>query len=580
MGIGYALGTGFLNRAVKQQDENLDEARSNRQLAMKVWMTDTLPKVQAARAADAEAMSHINDFMKDDYFKGNVPLAFMAGKGIQSGLYKSLDHFKADVDNGKIVLPPEARAAQEAELGKYFDISRDDMGTATGMALKPETPVNPNSMPAVAGGQQPGFFDRLMGKSNPAQDMQETRGKFSAMTGIDPMAAHTTSRIQGINIPGVSVPTIDQRKEGFQKEALAFVQKNPDLIKNPNLFADRLAAGDMDGAIKAGEMFSAKDIRQEQYNNQYRLKVMEMLPELNNGNAVLGALFSPNFNRDKLGSVLKGQFKTEDEKIAYLTKLETAKQRIAGLDDPQKVLLLDAQGLLAPLLPDSADYNKFVGEAKKQYTDKVNAMNAYTNRILNPDGSVNPNAANPPSPGAAAQPQTGKETPAAATTETPEKAKAPKADPWASPTGANTGITYENEKPKEAPRARRVGEDANNQPSQDRALIDLITSKEPAVKVREANPLSVIKSMKTITDTTRKAEVAKNITFTQADAQKFFGESYNENASVLERDVAPYLKEYKSSAEAAKEVEIGQLFKSGGNISIMTPDLKKSGQSK
>lgn len=585
MGIGYALGTGFLSRAVKEQEDNKDEARSNRQLAMKVWMTDTLPKVQAARAADTQAVSQMNSLFADDYFKGNPGLAFMATKGIQNGTYKNVDAFKMDVDSGKINLPPDVQAAQRAELDKYFNLNTDETGRVTGAALKPEPPVTPGNMPAMPGAdKQPGFFDRMMGKTNPAQDMQEQRGTFSGMTGIDPLNASITPRTQNINLPGASVPTVDPRKEAFQKEATDFIKRNPDLIKNPNLFADKLASGDLDGAIKAGQMFTAKDIRNENYNNQYRLKVMEMIPEMKDGSAVLGAIFSPKFDRDKLGGILKGQFKSEDEKIAYLTKLETAKQRIAGLDDPQKILLLDAQDLLHPLLPDSADYNKFVAEAKKQYTDKVNAMNAYTGRILNNNGDVLPGAINPPPPGAA---NPAVQTPATTATQDATNppaatAKKPPVSPWTDPEGASTGVTYGDKVSTstgpvggEGPvRAKpRIGEDNNLMPAQDGKLHDLVT-KEPPVKVREANPFSVIKSMKTISDTTRKAEVAKNITFTEADAKRFFSEGYSDNASALDRDVTPYLKEYKSSAEAAKEVEVGQLFKSEGKVSIMTPGLK------
>lgn len=581
MGMGFALGTGFINAANKQIDDNENEDRQTRKLAMEVWLKDTLPKVQAARAQDNATVSQMNSLLADDYFKGNPGLAWTAAKGVQNGVYKSFDEFKQGVDSGKINLPPEVLNKQKEQLGQYFNMSTDDTGRVNSMTLKPQDATQPLTQLPVP---KSGILDGLFNKRNPAEAMNKSAKEFHAMTGIDPLNPQITPKTQSINVEGATVPTVDAKAEARAREAMGQIIKEPDRVTNFDEVNREYAANGPQAALKIAKYVPEEEAYQRKYERGMQQAVANTLIEH------------------------AGDFKDPTKMLRDMAQGKASKETILNIltDNGNKMMSAEDKQMMqqrvekmfpknafsaSMLFADRQLFEKLVPDPAARALWKSTAMNyeqmANQSSISKTMEAVG-NQAGAAGAGAAASTSAGRAfplTPEEQATQTPAKQPAP-TGPTAKPAAAtpeqqikaletaaqsDQPITKEPSPPKM--KGEREGESILGKISIDQDVRANVRAAKPEY-VQKTNPLAVMKILKEGSNTpTNKAAIARNTVFNINDVYALHN---NTDASKLfDEQIAPFL------SDDASKTPIGAFFlykdPTDGVLKTtwMTPKLKE-----
>lgn len=550
MAAGFAFGAGFVGGALERQKEIRDERRENRKLGMEVWLKDTLPRVRAAQAKDDAAVNNMNTLMADSYYKGNPALAFYATKWMGS-TGKDEAAFREHVATNAV--PEEVKAAQLAEMQKHFNFD----GNA--FSWKSQAPA---AAPAQGQqGQRPSFWDRMMGKGNPAQDAQAGAAQVAGAAGVDANAA-TTPRFDSINVPG-GFESKDPEKERLRDLGLQAAMKNPDMIRNYGDFVSALSSGDrakVDAMITSPKFtVSREEAKQDQFNQAFRMGAMEgyLKGDFGKDNDLMRAIIRGDSTRIIEG-VTKGM-KTDEEKLAQSAKLRAIEVATGSLDSPEAFLMMRRSGLLDQLDIPEANLALMEAQAEKSIKDKqdwqTQLMLAENNKGKPADQQVTMDdveaagkATEAPPPEA---PKTKEQVILDAMYEDEGLVLRPKA-PEAPPPKADI------------PRAGTVvqfgtDDDIRNFPDPVSLLKNAATRTKSKLK-QEENKL-------------RMAHVAKNITvppqvFARINEDEDYGKEWTE---LLNQYIEPNLQEFGSLADAQAVVHPFGLAKVRGNIVVVPP---------
>lgn len=376
MAMGWALGSGFVNAAVKRQEEYRDERRENRRLSMEVFIKDTLPQIRAARAADDAAVERMNTLMQDDFYKGNPGLAFYATKWMKQN-EKDEAAFREHVASNQI--PDELKARQTSAMAEHFnyDAAAGTVSWRVPSAAAPAAPVAP-------AGPRPSFWDKIMGKSSVGADINRGTMEAAKAAGVDPNAA-TTSRFSKINIPG-GYKTVDPLAEKNLDRSLRVVSARIGDVRDPGAFAGIMATGDtakISAAISDPKFFYGEDEKEAKENRSAARQFI--LSGVSGGTIApeaLKTLDALNDPEKMLASAAK-YLKTDAQKLDFARKMAMIEAQTGALSSDAGFVLKYEAGLLKDMPgTDPKTLEKAYTAAKKRAADAAAAKTSLEDLLM------------------------------------------------------------------------------------------------------------------------------------------------------------------------------------------------------
>lgn len=554
----FALGTGFMQGATQKLDDIQDERKKNRQMAMEVWVKDTLPRVRAAQAKDEAFVASVNGMMNDDYYKGNPALAYYSKKW-QERTGKDEMTFRSYAATNE--LPPEVKAAAEAELGKHFNIDP----TSSQLSWKSQVPaVQPTQ---AQPGQKSSLYDKIMGRGNMQSDATKGVKQGAAMAGVDPNAS-TTARSDTMSVPG-GFQSKDPEKEKLKAMGINLAAQNFESIRNQQGFLKTLMTGDtatLEKAIADPKFtISREEAKADKFNQAFRMAATEryLNGDFGKDNDLMRALLQGNSQKIVEG-VTRG-LKTEEEKLSFAIRMKQIEVAAGSLDSPEAFKMMRKAGILDKLNIPEANLALMEKEADAAIARKEDIMDRIMREQFNAKNSEREKIAPRSDVGTAAP-----EAVASPDTTAAPPATNPIEDAMNSPEGFILKAKPEpaaETNTKENPYAVRAGT-----VSQFGTVEDIRSFNDPVRLLKDASQRAKSGKDKDKKQA-RLVEVAKNITVTPGTADKIINdEEYgNEWNKMLTEYVEPLLQEFNSISEAQNVVHPFGLAKVNGNIVVIPP---------
>ena len=569
MGIGFALGTGFVNAANKRQEENRDESRENRKLAMEVWVKDTRPRILAARAKDETHVNTMNTLMQDSTFKGQPARAFYAAKWM-STTGKDVTEFNNFYAQGDI--PEELKAEQMKEMQKHFNFNSD----TNSFAWKDQVPAVPQAQPQMEGAKQPNFFSKMMGTPDAGKDMNKGVSDMAKATGTDPNAS-TTSRFDAITVPG-NFKARDKEAEARAQTAFSMMMKDEKAVANWKEVNDTYMKEGAEAAL-AKLTFIPLAVREDKEFKQ-NLKqalssaVLQNFKDLKDPTGALAVLARGNATTADLADILGKNVRKPEERAA----LEAELKQKYGTPDSQIdwIALMADTKRFAELYPDP-NTRKAV---QQSVMSMINSMQMSTQQKAM---AGIPGAEKFSAPGVnlttseqvtedANKPVDPVVTPDPATVTPPAEVKKTATQEIEEVMNSEEGLTLKAKDPQKKGTEIKA-------PTRDEEIGAIAEKGTPDQIRANRNPVGLLNAVGARTkggkeeSFARVAEVASNITITPEVAARIMeNEDYgNEWNRLMAQWVEPYLQEFGSMADAQAVVHPFGLAKINGDIKVVPP---------
>lgn len=563
MGAGFAFGTGFVNAAVKRQEEVKDEARELRKQSWEVYVRDTLPRVRAAQAKDDAAVNSMNTIMADQRFKGLGPnIAFYGAKFLQSG--KTLDEYYEMVATNQ--LPEEVQAQSMEEMNKHFNFDAN----TNSFAWKSQAPVPGPTVPGQQG--KSSIMQKLGLSGKDSKAVQQGVADASGMAGVDPNAP-VASRFDSINLPG-GFTSKDPEAKRLQDMGIELAARNPEKLRNFGGFVQALNSGDSKKveAALADPRFTVtrEEAQKDEFNQQFRMSAMQgyLRGDYGKDSDLMRAIITGNSEKIVAG-VTKGM-KSDEEKLAYAEKLKKIEVSFGGLDNPIAFKMLRKSGMLDGLNIPEANLVLMEKEADDAIARQESILDRIQREALNknlpPGQQVDPQAA--PATGAA---------PATAGTPAPGQP--------AAKAMSEEDIIKDMEEGEPLKAAPKPEEKAPEKTLGARVIEDVEASKQVSRIAEKGtpeeirafkDPVKLLSTVATLKDPTNRATVAKNISITPDIYSRILNDiDYgNEWEKYMNSWVDQYLPEFTSMDEARAAVHPYGLAKINGDVRVIPPKKK------
>ena len=564
MGIGFALGKGFIGGALQQQEEVKDEAKERRKMAMTDWMTNVMPKVQEAQIQDDEDMSIAQSVVNRPDFAGNLPAAFEYAKYRRSGEVKNAEEYLANIRDNKITPNPQANAKFLENANKYmsYTVSENEGKTTySDFKMKPRQAATPvDAQPT----DQPRTLDQvLFGKQSAAGDMQKARGQFTQDFGVDPTAP-VTSQFKNIDTSMYS-------PERINKEQHMRVAKLADInLANPEMFGDKYAEAQK-MYLQGPEIFNAWAVKNQiPESTRKAIARQEKMSDLTMG-AVLNNI--DNLNEDGRKALASGQLNSKNA-YKFLTEYSmTPEQRkkiemnlkgdYPNTDLEWKMLFAD-HNKFADIEPDP-----LVRARKKQALDEYeqNKKKQSTVDALIRAGKPEQATAELNAPITKTEVQNlglTKEEEAALNAYNGAQTDASVPDPQAARQAAKVDAPAGFSEPEDVKGPGFIARTRDVLATEPTADVEK-RLRTPGMSLEDLNPLDYVSKLGSTMSVPKEryAEIAKNIKFSpeainQFKTRQFDGDKFSKT---FDTKILPHLNEYKSLAEGSKALPVGSAFK-------------------
>lgn len=577
MAFSWALGTGFVNAANKRIDDNRDERRETRKLAMEVFLKDTLPRIRASQAKDDAAVQRMNTLMADSYYKGNPGLAFYATKWMnQTG--QDEQAFRSHVATNEI--PEELKAAQAAELNKHFNFDSN----TNSFSWKNQAPVGgpaPETMAPGATGRQPSFWSKLMGSGNEAKDIQTGTSTIAKAANVDPNAP-VQSRFENINVPG-GIQSVDQEAKKRNETAFSMLMRDPESVKNFDAATKAYATGGAEAGLKALQFIPPEVRRDREFQDNLKKSmtsaILNNLSDMKDPTGALAALAGNRLDIKTLGDILGKGIRNPEEKA----KLQAELKSKYGTPDSQLdwIALMADSDRFAQLYPDAATRQA----VQTSVMQTINTMQMSSQQKIMDQVAPGMQAKNPNLGLTTAEDVRRGQQPVPA--DAPPVVPTPKQDDAANAAAAAAGNPLKDiedainspeglilKRKEEAPKQPTI-----KAPEANQEFGDIVEKGPPELIRTQPDPLRVVQSAVTRTKTgkeeafARLPVIAKNIsvapqTLARIQEDEQYGNEWNK---MMDQYVEPFLDDYESIAAAQEKVHPYGLAKVNGNIIVVPP---------